>query len=176
MTEGNLVSKRTTRVYVEDHHIVENCTAGQMTFESQHRQRSQSKENDADKDKEKEKEGQGRWSSASSIDQRETPPDLVTEFDGIGMVPYGVEDLGKEGRAHHSCDTFWILFLICSTVSKKLQAPNVVKAKNEDEDKQDDEKPHFNFGEVIPGRIYRSSFPQMEDYQFLQTLGLKTVV
>jgi hypothetical protein len=97
MTEGNLVSKRTTRVYVEDHHIVENCTAGQMTYESQRRQRSLSTE----KDVEKEKEGQGRWSSASSVDQRDTPPDIATEFDGIGMVPYGVEDHGKEGIARH---------------------------------------------------------------------------
>lgn len=98
MTEGNLVSKRTTRVYVEDHHIVEHSTAGQMTYESQ-RQRSHSTE----KDVEKEKEGQGRWSSASSV--RDSPSDTATEFDGIGMVPYGVEDHGKEGRANLICGT-----------------------------------------------------------------------
>jgi tyrosine-protein phosphatase SIW14 len=32
-----------------------------------------------------------------------------------------------------------------------------------------------NFGTVVPG-VYRSSYPQTEDYPFLQKLGLKTVV
>jgi tyrosine-protein phosphatase SIW14 len=32
-----------------------------------------------------------------------------------------------------------------------------------------------NFGTVVPG-VYRSSYPQSEDYPFLEKLGLKTVV
>lgn len=34
----------------------------------------------------------------------------------------------------------------------------------------------LNFGTVLPNAIYRSSFPQTEDFQFLGTLGLKTIV
>lgn len=41
-------------------------------------------------------------------------------------------------------------------------------------DAQTEGKP-INFGTVIPG-VYRSSYPQTEDYPFLQKLGLKTVV
>jgi hypothetical protein len=90
MTEGNLVSKRTTRIFVEDHHnIVESCSASQMTNELQRCSRSQ------------EKEKEGRWSSTSSVIHMETPVDIGAEFAGIGMVPYGVEDLGKEGMAHN---------------------------------------------------------------------------
>lgn len=33
-----------------------------------------------------------------------------------------------------------------------------------------------NFGTVVPGLVYRSSFPQLEDYAFVKTLKLKTVV
>jgi hypothetical protein len=32
-----------------------------------------------------------------------------------------------------------------------------------------------NFGTVIPG-FYRSGFPQTEDYEYLKSLGLKTIV
>ncbi len=32
-----------------------------------------------------------------------------------------------------------------------------------------------NFGTVIPG-FYRSGYPQTEDYEFLKSLGLKTIV
>jgi len=90
MTEGNLVSKRTTRVFAENHHhIFDSCSASQMTYESQRRSRSQ------------EKEKEGGWSSASSVHQMETPVDIGVETAGIGIVPYGVEDLGKEGMAHN---------------------------------------------------------------------------
>jgi hypothetical protein len=33
-----------------------------------------------------------------------------------------------------------------------------------------------NFGEVIPGQIFRSQFPQPENYAFLKSLGLKTIL
>jgi tyrosine-protein phosphatase SIW14 len=34
----------------------------------------------------------------------------------------------------------------------------------------------LNFGAVLPGTIYRSSFPMPENLPFLETLGLKTVL
>lgn len=33
-----------------------------------------------------------------------------------------------------------------------------------------------NFGTVIPGLFYRSGYPQTEDYEFLKSLGLKTIM
>ena len=35
--------------------------------------------------------------------------------------------------------------------------------------------PPANFDEVVPG-IYRSSFPKMRNFEFLGTLGLKTIL
>lgn len=160
MTEGNLVSKRTTRAFVEDHHIVESCSVGQPKYES--RRHSCGKEKDIE----------GKWSSASSVNQSEAPPDMEMESDGIGMASYGVDDLGKEGMACISVITV-VFILTFSTVSKKL---SLSPPKSDDEDKKDDEKQYFNFGEVITGNVYRSSFPRTEDYQFLQSLGLKTIV
>ncbi|TVY82453.1 Tyrosine-protein phosphatase DSP1, partial [Lachnellula suecica] len=143
MTEGNLVSKRTTRVFAEDHHIEDTCTAAIMTSESKRHSRSP----------EREMEERRTWSSASSIDQRDHR-ELLADI-GLGSnETYGVEDLGEKATKK----------------PKKSKSP-----KGEDEDDKDDEKV-FNFGEVIPGSIYRGSFPHTQDYQFLQTLGLKTIV
>lgn len=56
-----------------------------------------------------------------------------------------------------------------NTVVKCLQAANVsIKAKI-------DSRP-INFGVVLPGTIYRSSYPTEEDHAFLATLGLKTIL
>jgi tyrosine-protein phosphatase SIW14 len=36
--------------------------------------------------------------------------------------------------------------------------------------------PPFNFGTVLPGTIYRSSYPKEENYGFLKDLGIKTIL
>ncbi|KAF2266625.1 hypothetical protein CC78DRAFT_121044 [Lojkania enalia] len=36
--------------------------------------------------------------------------------------------------------------------------------------------PPANFGAVVPGSIYRSSYPQEENYEFLESLKLKTIL
>ncbi|KAH7407686.1 tyrosine phosphatase family-domain-containing protein [Cadophora sp. MPI-SDFR-AT-0126] len=54
-------------------------------------------------------------------------------------------------------------------VTESLQAAKVsTKAK-------EDGRP-VNFGVVVPGKIYRSSWPMVEDFQYLQSLKLKTVL
>lgn len=63
-------------------------------------------------------------------------------------MPSTVEEMGKE-------------------VIKSLQAAK--------EQTKIDGRP-LNFGVVLPGAIYRSSFPMAGDYQFLGSLGLKTVL
>jgi len=91
--------------------------------------------------------------------QREckAPRNIETEI--IPMV-----DLGKEVR-----DLFpKTAGDLSKQVKKSLQAANSSKAKV-------DGQP-LNFGVVLPGTIYRSSFPQIEDFQYLGTLGLKTIV
>ncbi|KAG4424498.1 hypothetical protein IFR04_002376 [Cadophora malorum] len=54
-------------------------------------------------------------------------------------------------------------------VTESLQAAKVsTKAK-------EDGRP-INFGVVVPGKIYRSSWPMIEDFQYLETLQLRTVI
>ncbi|KAE9377774.1 hypothetical protein N431DRAFT_329579 [Stipitochalara longipes BDJ] len=54
-------------------------------------------------------------------------------------------------------------------VIKSLQAAKAsTKAKT-------DSRP-VNFGVVLPGSIFRSSYPSEEDYEYLDTLGLKTIL
>jgi tyrosine-protein phosphatase SIW14 len=56
-----------------------------------------------------------------------------------------------------------------NAVIKSIQAANAsTKAKI-------DTRP-INFGVVLPGSIFRSSFPTEEDQEFLATLGLKTIL
>lgn len=54
------------------------------------------------------------------------------------------------------------------------QAPNAQEARSHHVTLPIEGQP-INFGTVVPG-VYRSSYPQAEDYPFLQKLGLKTVV
>jgi len=54
-------------------------------------------------------------------------------------------------------------------ITESLQAAKVsTKAK-------EDGRP-INFGVVVPGKIYRSSWPMIEDFQYLETLQLQTVI
>ncbi|KAK0107165.1 hypothetical protein ONS95_003871 [Cadophora gregata] len=54
-------------------------------------------------------------------------------------------------------------------ITESLQAAKVsTKAK-------EDGRP-LNFGVVVTGKIYRSSWPMVEDFQYLQSLNLKTVI
>ena len=50
------------------------------------------------------------------------------------------------------------------------------KEKEEKEKEKEKEKHHLNFGVIAPNAIYRSSFPQQEDFEYLGTLGLKSIV
>lgn len=68
-----------------------------------------------------------------------------------------------------SCDLRFIYMSNNTIVTKSLQA-----AKASTKSKVDGRP--LNFGTVLSGAIYRSSFPQIEDFQFLGTLGLKTIV
>jgi tyrosine-protein phosphatase SIW14 len=36
--------------------------------------------------------------------------------------------------------------------------------------------PPANYGAVLPGAVYRSSYPEPKNYEFLQSLKLKTIM
>jgi len=55
-------------------------------------------------------------------------------------------------------------------VTKSLEAANNASTKEKTPGKP------VNFGVVLPGSVYRSSFPHEEDFKYLQSLGLKTIL
>jgi len=91
---------------------------------------------------------QSRSNSTSSIDPRLTQMVDVGK-DLYGILPKNSEEMGKQ-------ITQGIQAARASTNSKVDGRP-------------------VNFGLVVPG-IYRSSFPQVEDFEYLKTLHLKTIV
>ncbi|KAG9240393.1 tyrosine phosphatase family-domain-containing protein [Calycina marina] len=76
--------------------------------------------------------------------------ELDVESSSLG----GLEDMGRKGA----------LYEAPQTCEHKLISSCAVQNKP------------LNFGTVVEGKIYRSSFPVTDDFQFLQTLGLKTIV
>ncbi|KAH6674586.1 tyrosine phosphatase family-domain-containing protein [Halenospora varia] len=144
MTEGNAVSKRSTRIFTEEHHehhIMDIKKGVQSTNELQVGSYGEEK---CLEDSKRES-----WSSNSSSKNTDLRKGSISD---IGM-DYGLLSNSVDGCEHE--------------VTKSLQA---VKPKAKEEGKP------LNFGVVLPGMIYRSSFPQTEDFQFLQSLGLKTIV
>ncbi|KAF4624628.1 hypothetical protein G7Y89_g13539 [Cudoniella acicularis] len=139
MTVGHAISKRSTRTFVEEHHIMESGNGGQIMRESQIGSYSEEKIMTDSK--------RNSWSSTKNIDLgRGSVSDIG--IDTYGLFPNTVEGIENE-------------------VPKSLQT---IKSKAKEEGKP------LNFGIVVPGSIYRSSFPQTEDFQYLQSLGLKTIV
>lgn len=64
-----------------------------------------------------------------------------------------------------------------SVDATKALAKEKHKEKDKDKEKEKEkEKHHLNFGVIAPNAIYRSSFPQQEDFEYLGTLGLKSIV
>jgi tyrosine-protein phosphatase SIW14 len=61
-----------------------------------------------------------------------------------------------------------------ATGNSSRKAPNSQEAKSHLVTLPTEGQP-TNFGTVVPG-VYRSSYPQSEDYPFLEKLGLRTVV
>ncbi|RDW91512.1 hypothetical protein BP5796_02677 [Coleophoma crateriformis] len=104
-------------------------------------------------DKEIEKDRLDRASRSSSVDQADMVEATIIRTVDLGrdmhdMFPANYEDMDKQ-------------------VARILQTSRAAGKKNQG-------RP-INFGDVIPG-VYRSSFPQTEDYEFLKSLKLKTIV
>jgi tyrosine-protein phosphatase SIW14 len=84
------------------------------------------------------------------------------------LFPRTAEDMGKHGKSFVGNDD-QITANMCAVI-KSLEAANTVSTNEKFLDRP------LNFGVVLPGSVYRSSFPQEEDFSFLQGLGLKTIV
>jgi len=84
----------------------------------------------------------------------------------IGLLSMPVTNLGKELSSifPRTVDDME------KHVIKSLEAASHASIKEEVHGKP------LNFGVVLPGSVYRSSFPQQEDLKYLQSLGLKTIL
>ncbi|KAI9643359.1 tyrosine-protein phosphatase siw14 [Ciborinia camelliae] len=103
--------------------------------------------NQDEKDK---NEGEGRSSSHQTPLQALSAPAVDVGRDLGTLIPSNTE-------------------AIATQVTKSLDA-----AKALAKEKQDGRP--LNFGVVLPNAVYRSSFPEQEDFEYLKTLGLKCIV
>lgn len=134
------VSRRSTRLFVEEQQLMEAGIAGQLGYES-------------------------RYPPCDEKEREKPQREVVTSSRSIQVLRMPVVDLGKV-----LCPIFPTTSEgIAKQVIKSLQAANAsTKAKT-------DSRP-VNFGVVLPGSLYRSSYPTNEDYGYLDTLGLKTIL
>ena len=95
-------------------------------------------------------------------------PVIDLGIDLSGMFPTTPEDMGKQGMFDHYYISIRARGLTWVIVASCLQEASTCKSTING-------RP-INFGAVLPGSIYRSSFPAPENLSFLGTLGLKTVL
>jgi len=157
------VSRRSAHVFTEElDGSVElgNVGQGQGSCSSDSRYGS----GDERADREKGSRNNKRSSSGSCTGYEDGMIQMVdTGRDLRGLFPTTFDGMGKQGMIPALLATCGVLTVY--TVAKVLQA-----AKNPVEGRP------ANFGVIIPGAIYRSSFPTAEDHTFLESLSLKTVV
>lgn len=160
-TTSTTISRRSTRLFIEKQNAAEAGTAGQMELR-------ESRNASEEKEQERPQKPQKSQKRASPPNGTEGPIMPMVDFgmDLSGLFPSALEDRKDQStpcpaRCDKSpTDTF--------TVTKSLQASKADKGRGEG-------RP-INFGTVLPDAIYRSSFPMIEDFHFLETLGLKTVM
>ena len=159
------ISRRSGRVYMEEHDCsVELSTVGQSQGHSACSSESRYGSGDERGDREKGSRV-NKLSSSSSIDgygDDELIQMVDLGRDLRGLFPTTYDSMGKQGMTSPRVLPYYILTII---VTKLLQ-----EAKNKIE------RHPPNFGAIVPGAIYRSSFPAEQDYAFLASLELKSVV
>jgi tyrosine-protein phosphatase SIW14 len=151
------VSRRSTRLWADDGERVQPVPPG-LAYEPRH--------DSSSSDDDKEMPLAVPRPALGSLDVRVlSVVDLGIDLSGI--FPTSPEDMGKLGMM----PAFFIRAggLIHAIVATCLQEATIVRKVKVDE------RP-INFGAVLPGAIYRSSFPRPENLPFLGTLGLKTVL
>lgn len=158
------ISRRSARVYSEEHDgSVELGNVGQGQGQGSCSSESRYGSGDERAEREKGSRKKSRSLSGSGNGYEDGMIETVNlGRDLRGLFPTTYEEMGKQGMPYS------VLFKYPTdgyTVARSLQA-----AKN----KIEGHPP--NFGAIIPGTIYRSSFPALNDHAFLASLGLKSVV
>jgi tyrosine-protein phosphatase SIW14 len=156
MTEKVVVSKRSGRQYVEY----------DMEEQSDEYQEKRTARHDEAGSEVRDWQGVATTATNSSQSSLEPSP-MVRPADGLQEVDTLV--LGVQARQRSDSGPFRDAFHP-PTASQKLaySMPELEKSLPV-------EGRPVNFGIVVPG-VYRSSFPQSEDYAFIEALKLKTIV
>lgn len=156
------ISRRSTRFFIGEQDAMEAGIAGQTEREPRH----------GSEEQERPQKAQKPQRNVPSTTSTEGPIIPLVDFgkDLCGMFPTTVEDIDDHGTLLMQCRSSFaaVHLLIPAPVVKSLQAVKKDKFRGEG-------RP-INFGIVLPGAVYRSSFPMTEDFHFLGRLGLRTVV
>ncbi|KAG0651994.1 tyrosine-phosphatase [Hyphodiscus hymeniophilus] len=137
-TPATTISRRSTRLFLED----QEATAGGVTGQTERESRQASEEKEQEK---------------SQKQQKRTPPSNSFEAPIIPMVDFGTDLRGIFPSALEDMNDHVDKVILASKKGRGEGRP-------------------IEFGIVILDSVYRSSFPMVEDFQFLETLGLKTVI
>lgn len=150
-----VVSKRSARPYIED---------GMEKETHQYQGKRMAKHEETELEGQ-DKKNTSRATSQSSQRSVEPSP-LVHPADGEHEVD--VLSLGGQGRRGSSSE-------IRDAFHPPTANQHFAYSTHELEERLPVEGRPANFGIVVPG-VYRSSFPQSEDYAFIESLKLKTIV
>ncbi|TGO12556.1 hypothetical protein BTUL_0086g00310 [Botrytis tulipae] len=146
------ISRRSTRVFATEQEVMQPGNAGVAGVAmAPHEARYSSSQDEKDKEKDK-KHREARSSSHQS--------------------PLQSADVGKDLGTLYPAKTETIATQVTKSVDTTKAS---AKEKQKDKEKEK-EKHNLNFGVIAPNAIYRSSFPQQEDFEYLGTLGLKSIV
>lgn len=152
---GSAISRRSTRMYKEENAYNE---AGNSSTMLESRTPSVDENDQPQRDQ-----------SASTSFQTRLAPRVDLGLDLCGIFPTTADDMGKEGNGHSNSHS--VTFHLRRAVAKRLQQAAHISTRQASVDG----KP-LNFGVVLHNSIYRSSLPLEADFQYLETLGLKTIL
>ncbi|TGO28174.1 hypothetical protein BPAE_0031g00390 [Botrytis paeoniae] len=146
------ISRRSTRVFATEQEVMQSGNAGVVGVAMvPHEARYSSNQDEKDKEKDKKHREARSTSHQTPLKSADVGKDLGTLF------PAKIETIATQ-------------------VTKSVDT-NKASAKEKQKDKEKEKEKHdLNFGVIAPNAIYRSSFPQQEDFEYLGTLGLKSIV
>ncbi|KAB8288860.1 hypothetical protein EYC80_010763 [Monilinia laxa] len=141
------ISRRSTRTFVGEQGAMELGNVGVAMVPHEARHSNSHDEKDKQKDKQ---EREGRSSSHQTPLEALSGPVVDVGRDLGTLFPSSTEAMAKQEN-------------------KSLDAAKALAKDNQ-------EGRPLNFGVIVPNAIYRSSFPQEEDFGYLTSLGLKSIV
>ncbi|KAL1877581.1 hypothetical protein VTK73DRAFT_8490 [Phialemonium thermophilum] len=158
---GKVVSKRSARPFVED-------GMERQTYEPQPKKSTLARHDEILQEDADSPSSSLSLSSQGSLDMAASDFMELAKF-GAGMKITGVT--GREALDRKSCQDGGGK---ASTEAQPFTFPADLVTSAHDQELPRHHRP-VNFGVVVPG-VYRSSYPQPEDYDFIKELGLKTII